>query len=1509
MAPASEQTWYNQKLLHVVFGLASLVMLIATIWMFAKDHTREWKDYQKTQRKVDQFYLQGRISEARTAEHVEKITQATTELAIARAAKIDAKLLEQFQQIVLAAPEGIEKPDDSFWEEIGQQNQDLDGLSKAAASARKEKDAAESKAADEAAASARAELVAELDGLITEAKLREDNLAREKKFRAADLTSAISLRDIAVGAHDKQRSAERQAAVDRLKEVVSQATADLEESEGYRQKLLSLLKGSGGITATQDASQKKLTEAMGELDRMHASVEGGWQKTGRAILGAPILDAFDNSDTRIEQVWLPEMTINYNFSDVARFDRCITCHRAIDKTGPGSAIEPAYQHEGSPFIVTLATPESRPELPPGEDRWNEALRKTYGLELNEEGLIEPGNVVISAVLPNSAAAEAGLELGDVIERVGGTPSLTKQRAVAGLLGGVRWGESIELTIRRGLPHPYASHPRLDLFVGSTSPHKIGDVGCTICHDGQGSATEFKWASHTPNDPNEAEAWRREHGWFDNHHWIFPMYPDRFIESGCLKCHHEIVELEPSERFPEPPAEKLVQGYHLVRQYGCFGCHEINGFDGPSRRIGPDLRAEPSFHAAAHALLEEDALSPPERQWAERLIVHPEDDVTRGKLFAVIASDKARASQAQTDEAPRFSGVTHKLGELLKDVESPGKYRKTGPSLRFVASKSDYAFLYNWIRKPSDFRPSTRMPQFFGHNEHLEPGDIAERYEPIEIRAITEYLLSASRPFEYLRMPKGYRPSAERGKKLFQTQGCLACHTKTGFEGIEADFGPDLSEIAAKFDRHRNPQGPQWLYSWIRKPNRYHFRTKMPDLFLDPQKDEEGNLTDPAADIAYYLLSDNSDWKPSDIPERGNLSDEEKAALHDLAVEHLAKQYPKSRAERYLQEGILGDAAAQAKGDDIEFVGPTNDENRVAKQLAYLGRRTIAKYGCSGCHDIPGFESAKPIGTGLADWGRKNTSRLAFEQIAGFLADGGHGHGGGHGESQASPRAHGLTDSDRTDPGVAYFLDALEHHNRQGFLWQKLRQPRSFDYEKTGNKAYNERLRMPKFPFSAVEREAVMTFVLGLVSEPPAERYIFNPKPRSSAILAGKKLIQEFNCEGCHTLRMDRWDFSYHADDLGSSQATPDFPFLEPYFTPEQIAESLRTDRRGMMNAVVHGRAGVDPQTGNVRVYDEEQDPIPEEDLEDTEAVYNSFVLWRPTLINGETRDVGSPNLMVPIEGTEKYPAWGGHLANYLFPVVTADAKQLGEADKGAEAWGWVPPPLVDEGKKVQTPWLTQFLLEPTRIRPAVVLRMPKFNLSPLQAEKIAGYFDAIDNPEYPLDLEAARWSPETPEEGGQQKLDPLKKLVSSNYCVKCHLVGDFRPAGAASALAPNLGDVSERLRGDWVSRWVANPKRILPYTGMPVNIPFLPDPPHFGGIARKDFDPGAQEGQPRGTSAEQLYGLVDFLMSYREFTASQTSMTEFVDSATRAAEAAAAGGQDASVSRPSPDDQANRSLN
>ncbi len=175
---------------------------------------------------------------------------------------------------------------------------------------------------------------------------------------------------------------------------------------------------------------------------------------------------------------------------------------------------------------------------------------------------------------------------------------------------------------------------------------------------------------------------------------------------------------------------------------------------------------------------------------------------RSKWRAILPNDVARRQLVQSieaDVARRRTGRRNrracrrrarKLAALLADVETPGTYRKVGPSLRYLAQQGrSSTWLYNWIREPKDFRPTTRMPQFFGLCEHLLPEPKvdatgkpvkdehqhlvmeeskgraeAEKFEPIEIRAISEYLLAASQPFEYVEQAGGRDGRAFRGAR-------------------------------------------------------------------------------------------------------------------------------------------------------------------------------------------------------------------------------------------------------------------------------------------------------------------------------------------------------------------------------------------------------------------------------------------------------------------------------------------------------------------------------------------------------------------------------------------------------------------------------------------------------------------------------------------------------------------------------------------------------------------------
>ena len=66
-------------------------------------------------------------------------------------------------------------------------------------------------------------------------------------------------------------------------------------------------------------------------------------------------------------------------------------------------------------------------------------------------------------------------------------------------------------------------------------------------------------------------------------------------------------------------------------------------------------------------------------------------------------------------------------------------------------------------------------------------------------------------------------------------------------------------------------------------------------------------------------------------------------------------------------------------------------------------------------------------------------------------------------------------------------------------------------------------------------------MLGLVSEPPAEKFVYNPGPRQRAIVDGKAVLERFNCAGCHTLRMETWDVAFKDGDFESPVDVVDYP--------------------------------------------------------------------------------------------------------------------------------------------------------------------------------------------------------------------------------------------------------------------------------------------------------------------------------------------------------------------------------
>jgi mono/diheme cytochrome c family protein len=98
-------------------------------------------------------------------------------------------------------------------------------------------------------------------------------------------------------------------------------------------------------------------------------------------------------------------------------------------------------------------------------------------------------------------------------------------------------------------------------------HDPAEFGCTVCHGGQGRATDRADAHGTAR------------------HWPEPMIPAKYAEAGCGTCHTHI---------EVPNFELVKRGARLVERYDCLSCHALDGRGGTLRPLdavtvtSPDL---------------------------------------------------------------------------------------------------------------------------------------------------------------------------------------------------------------------------------------------------------------------------------------------------------------------------------------------------------------------------------------------------------------------------------------------------------------------------------------------------------------------------------------------------------------------------------------------------------------------------------------------------------------------------------------------------------------------------------------------------------------------------------------------------------------------------------------------------------------------------------------------------------------------------------------------------------
>lgn len=451
------------------------------------------------------------------------------------------------------------------------------------------------------------------------------------------------------------------------------------------------------------------------------------------------------------------------------------------------------------------------------------------------------------------------------------------------------------------PQPFRTHPKLDLFVGSDSPHSLEKFGCTVCHGGNGHSLSFKDTAHTPQNEEQKKVWEKKYHWHALDKWGAKMLPLNYTEASCAKCHKGVVDV--------PQAEKLNEGRRLARTFGCFGCHKVEGFE-KQWKVGP------SFEHVGSKL---------KKDWIIRWLQNPKAFRSSTHMPQIFHLSNTSAPEEKEKSYAAIEGITAYLlkhstpVELVKPpkkgkIEEGEKLFKSvgclgchsvdqfgvsdhGPNLSGMGSKATPEWIYTWLKNPNHYRSDTRMPNLRLSDEeasHLTSYLVSLKNEAFENQPLPEvkpavldemvlnFMRAKFRNEEAQAELAKMDPEAKfeyLGEKMIAHQGCFGCHTVAGFEKAKP-IGTELTTEGAKEVERldfgfvpikKTRQG--WFFQKLKEP-RIFDQGKIKDYFEKLKMPNFGFSDEQAERLTTFLLSLVEEPIPLEMERRLNLKEEE-----------------------------------------------------------------------------------------------------------------------------------------------------------------------------------------------------------------------------------------------------------------------------------------------------------------------------------------------------------------------------------------------------------------------------------------------------------------------------------------------------------------------------------------------------------------------------------------------------------------------------------------------------------